>query len=138
MLSSAVDKQQHKVTYIYNPVPISCLSQTHLCGFTYIYIYIYIHHPMFITPAKLPSRKFITTRTLVGLASGISHYVRKIFLYLSSTPLQLLHLRSGTSKTQRCKMKLRYITVHSPPPTPLMPRFCNVILVTFLSLRFVY
>lgn len=133
MLSSAVDKQQHKVTYIQHCTDLLSLSHTLMR----LYLRIYIHHPMFITLAKLPSRKFITTRTLVGLASGISHYVRQIFLCLSSTPLQLLHLRYGTTKTQRCKMKLRYITVHSPP-SPLMPRFCNVILVTFFSLRIVY
>ena len=115
MLRSAVDKQQHKVTYIYNPVPTSCLSHTHLCGFTYIYI----HHPMFITLAKLPSRKFITARTLVGLASGISHYMKLIFLSLSCTLLQLPHLRSGTSKTQRCKMKLHHSAVHFPFSCPV-------------------
>jgi hypothetical protein len=43
MLSSAVDKQQHKVTYIYKPVPTSCLPHTHLCGFIYIYIYTSSH-----------------------------------------------------------------------------------------------
>jgi hypothetical protein len=76
---------------------------------------------MFITLAKLPSRKFITTRTLLGLASGISHYMKQIFLCFSSVLLQLRRLGSATLQDEEMLDEITlYYGILPPSQAPFL------------------